>query len=70
MDATITDSRLQGQEDIDRLLSVDLAAELLSISPWTVRKWIVEGKIKTCKLGSRRLIPRSEIKRIIDETIK
>jgi excisionase family DNA binding protein len=53
---------------VDRLLSIPATAEMLGgLSPWTVRKWLAEGKIYGVKLGSRRVIPLSEIKRLIDE---
>lgn len=52
---------------IERLLSIDATANLLSLSEWTIRKWIFDGKIKSKKLGSRRLIPESEIIRLVAE---
>ena len=53
----------------DRLVSIKEAAEVLAISPWTVRAWIAQGKITSAKLGARRLIPESEINRLLTETI-
>jgi len=50
---------------MDKLISIDRAAELLSISPWTVRAWITQGKLGSAKLGSRRLVPQSEIEKLI-----
>ena len=50
---------------MDNLLSVEKTAEVLSISPWTVRAWIAKGKLGSAKLGSRRLIPQSEIEKLI-----
>lgn len=47
------------------LLSVDRTAELLSVSPWTVRAWIAQGRIGSAKLGSRRLVPQSEIDKLV-----
>jgi excisionase family DNA binding protein len=49
--------------------SIDRFAELLSLSPWTIRKWIKNQKIESCKLGSRRVIPRSELTRLINESL-
>jgi excisionase family DNA binding protein len=58
-------------KDIDvyryRVYSIETAAELLAVSPWTIRKWISERRIDSAKIGSRRVIPASEIKRIISE---
>lgn len=52
----------------DWLLSLDQTAERLGLSIWTVRKWIQDGKIASNKLGGRRLVPLSEIQRLIEET--
>jgi excisionase family DNA binding protein len=50
---------------MDKLLSVEKAAEALSVSPWTIRAWITQGKLGSVKLGSRRLVREAEIQRII-----
>lgn len=69
METSVTE-KMNESDDVDRLFSIEAAAELLSISAWTVRKWITDGKIKSCKLGSRRVIPRSEIRRIIENSLQ
>lgn len=51
----------------DKLISLDGAADRLGVSVWTVRAWARESRITTVKLGSRRLIPKSEIDRIVVE---
>lgn len=51
---------------MDTLISIDRTAETLSVSPWTVRAWIQQGKLGSVKLGSRRLVPQSEIERLIN----
>jgi excisionase family DNA binding protein len=53
----------------DRLVSIKDAAEILAISPWTVRAWVTQGRISSAKLGARRLIPESEINRLLSEAI-
>jgi len=53
----------------DRLVSIKAAAEILAISPWTVRAWVTQGKISSAKLGARRLIPESEINRLLSEAM-
>lgn len=52
-----------------RLVNLETAAEWLGgLSVWTLRKWIQEGKIRdTCLIGSRRMIPISEVERLIQE---
>jgi excisionase family DNA binding protein len=56
-------------DDLDRLLSIEQAAEVLGVSVWTLRKWISDGKIRSAKLGSRRLIPVSELRRFINDAM-
>ena len=55
-------------QDVDQLYSVEAAAQLLSLSPWTLRAWFQKKRIRSTKLGSRRLIAKSEIKRLIRES--
>jgi excisionase family DNA binding protein len=50
----------------DRLFSVkDAAAYLGGLSPYTVHAWLVKGKLRRCKLGSRTMIRLSELERFI-----
>jgi excisionase family DNA binding protein len=49
-----------------RLYDVEKTAELMSISPWTVRAWIREGRICPVRIGRRVLVEASEISRLID----
>jgi excisionase family DNA binding protein len=53
---------------MNKLLSIEKAAQVLSVSPWTVRAWITQGKLGSAKLGTRRLVPESEIERLIIES--
>ncbi|MFL6212044.1 MAG: helix-turn-helix domain-containing protein [Pyrinomonadaceae bacterium] len=54
----------------DRLVNIKDAAEILAISPWTVRAWIAQSKITSAKMGTRRLIPESEIKRLLADGMR
>ena len=54
----------------DRAYSIEDAAALWSISAWTVRKWIAAKKITSCKLDARRVIPKSEISRVIADSLE
>lgn len=47
------------------LIGIEAAALRLGLSPWTVRRWICDRRITSCKIGTRRLIPVSEIGRLI-----
>jgi excisionase family DNA binding protein len=50
-----------------KLLRIEQTADLLGVSPWTIRAWVAQGKLKSVKLGSRRLVPESEVVRLISE---
>jgi excisionase family DNA binding protein len=52
----------------EKLLSIEACAEMTSLSAWTIRKWIQTGKIRSNKLGARRLVPLSEIRRLIADS--
>lgn len=47
-----------------KLLRVSKAAHELGLHPFTVRKWIKEGKIQAVRIGQEARIPRSEIERL------
>jgi excisionase family DNA binding protein len=50
---------------MERLLSVAMVAEHLGVSAWTIRVWIKQGKLGSAKLGTRRLVPQSEVTRFL-----
>lgn len=54
----------------ERLVSVTVAADSLGVSVHTIRWWAQRGFIGSNKLGARRLIPESEITRLIEESRK
>jgi excisionase family DNA binding protein len=51
-------------------LGVDQAGLLTGMSPWTWRRWAYAGRVASIKLGTRLLIPRSEIDRLIAENTR
>ena len=52
-------------------LTVSEAASMAKLSPWTVRRWLCDGKLQGCKIGDRRLIRKSELlKLVIDDEPK
>lgn len=61
MPASVTETR--------KLLSLEDVAEALSVSIHMVRKWVAAGRIRSCKLGTRRLVPVDEVDRLIKEAI-
>jgi len=50
------------------LYDVVTAASRLSISPWTIRKYLRSGKITPVRLGRRVLIEGSELERLVSES--
>lgn len=51
------------------LLTVPQALEALHISRSSLYKQFKAGRIKTVRIGSRVLVPRREIERLIDEAV-
>lgn len=48
-------------------VSVDQAEILTGVSKWTWRAYAYKGKVESCKVGVRLLIPLSEVRRVIAE---
>ena len=47
-----------------RVFGIKEAARLLSVSPWSVRRWIRHKTIHAVRIGRRVLVPSSEIERL------
>lgn len=47
------------------LLTVNEAAKSLTLSPWTLRKWLSEKRLSCVRLGRRIAIEPREIDRLI-----
>ena len=52
------------------LLSVPQVAERLGVTRACIRRWILERKITTVKLGRLIRVPASEIERLIDRGLR
>ena len=52
------------------LLTVDEAAEVLNVSEACIRRWILEAKITTVKLGRLVRVPSSEIDRLVEDGLR
>jgi excisionase family DNA binding protein len=52
---------------MEALVPINKAAELLGISPWTVRKWLHGKKLRSVRLGRRVLLEESELRRVVEE---
>ena len=51
-----------------KLLTIQEAADTLSLSVWTLRSWAYAGRISSHKLGKRLMVSREELDRIVAET--
>lgn len=40
------------------------AARALRVSPWTVRRWIRAGRLRSIRPGQRRLVLREDVERL------
>jgi excisionase family DNA binding protein len=49
------------------LLDIKEVAQRLSISPWTVRRYIYVGRLRVVRLGRRVLIEPSECVRLLED---
>jgi excisionase family DNA binding protein len=47
------------------LHGVEEAAAILGISPWTVRGYVRDGKLRPVRLGRRVLFTESELERLV-----
>ena len=52
-------------EGMKPLYNVEAAAQLLSISPWTVRLYINRGKLHPVRIGRRVLLEEVELERFV-----
>jgi excisionase family DNA binding protein len=52
------------------LLSVPQFADALGITPACVRRWVLERKITTVKLGRLIRIPSSEVERLVTSGLR
>jgi excisionase family DNA binding protein len=49
----------------EKFYSVVEAAEMMRVSPWSVRSWLRLGKLRACKIGARVVIPASALSEFI-----
>ena len=53
------------ESEILKLVSIDEACEYLGLGRWSVYKLINQNKLKSVKIGKRRLVPVSAIRAFI-----
>jgi excisionase family DNA binding protein len=49
------------------LWNVKEVGAALGLSPWTIRRYITDGKLRTVRLGRRVLVEPSECRRLVEE---
>lgn len=52
------------------LWNVKEAGSALSLSPWTIRRYISDGKLRTVRMGRRVLVEPAECRRFVEECRK
>ncbi len=52
---------------MEALLNIDKAAEKLGLSPWTLRLYLRQGKLRPVRIGRRVLLEEAELSRFITE---
>jgi excisionase family DNA binding protein len=56
-----------GGIEMDKLvLNIPEAAKAVSLSPWTIRKWIAQGKLRATRLGRRVCITPEELRKLVE----
>lgn len=52
---------------MEALLSIEQAAQKLGLSPWTLRLYLRQGKLRPVRIGRRVLLEEVELSRFIEE---
>jgi excisionase family DNA binding protein len=51
----------------ENVYTLDEAAKASKQSHWTLRAWIREGRLRSAKIGKRRVIRESELAKLVKE---
>lgn len=54
---------------MEPLLNVKDAANLLAVSPWTIRAYIREGKLRPVRIGRLVRLDEQELRRFVAEAL-
>jgi excisionase family DNA binding protein len=49
------------------LWNVKEVGAALGLSPWTIRRYIIDGKLRIVRLGRRVLVEPAECRRLVEE---
>ncbi len=63
--------REEGERKAQKPLAVgvDEAGKLLGLSPWTIRRYIAEGQIRSVRVGRRVLVPMDVLEKVMVEGV-
>lgn len=61
------DTKQMAETVTPEYVSVDQAEIITGVSRWTWRAYAYRGRVESCKVGARLLIPISEVRRVLDE---
>jgi excisionase family DNA binding protein len=50
---------------IPQTLTIDVLADRLGVSPWTVRTWLRQGRVPFFKVGRRILVKETDIESLL-----
>lgn len=45
------------------------AAQILNLSPWTLRRWCYDGKVNYTKMGKLVMVSREELDRVLQQGV-
>jgi excisionase family DNA binding protein len=48
-------------------LDIESAAKAISVSPWTIRKWISQGKLPATRLGRRVCVTPEALQKLVNQ---
>ena len=52
---------------MEALLNIEQAAQKLGLSPWTLRLYLRQGKLRPVRIGRSVLLEEAELSRFIEE---
>ena len=55
---------------MEKMLTVQEAAERMGLSPWTVRRWIETKRLDVVRLGRALRIPSSAVARKLEDGLR
>ena len=55
--------------DIPQTITIDVLAERLGVSPFTLRTWLRQGRVNYYKLGKRVLIRVDDAKQFLEKNL-